>query len=270
MSRISRTFDDLKAAGKKAFIPFVTAGDPNLELSLQIALQLVRSGADILELGVPFSDPIADGPTIQASSLRSLQNGTSPGDVLTLVAEIRKASNVPIVLFSYFNPIMRYDAARFAADAEKAGVDGLLVTDVIDDEAESLSAAMGSRGIDLISLIAPTTSDKRLAKIAARAKGFLYAVARTGVTGASEETSGDAQDLVTRARKYTELPVAVGFGISTRSQIEKVWSFADGAVVGSAIVREIERSIPNGDPVTSVREFVRALKPEVAKDAVEI
>ena len=270
MSRIVDKFDELKQAGRKAFIPFVTAGDPDFDTSVQIALEIVRAGGDILELGVPFSDPIADGPTIQASSRRALEKGLTLEDVLRLIAVIRRSTDVPIVVFSYFNPILRYGIERFASDAEKVGVDGLLLTDVIDDEAAKVSALMGSHGIDLISLVAPTTSDDRLEGIAVRAKGFVYAVARAGVTGASGELASDAEHLVRRLRRVTELPIAVGFGISARSQIEKVWSYADGAVVGSAIVREIENSLSDGDAVDAVRRFVDRLVPKVAKDAVEI
>ena len=270
MSRIDQKFEVLRANGRKAFVPFITVGDPDLESSLRIGLELVRSGADILELGVPFSDPIADGPTIQASSLRALKNGTTLTDVHDVARRLRTATEVPIVVFSYFNPVLIHGLERFAADAAYAGVDGVLITDIVDAEALSFSSVLADRGIDLISLIAPTTSDARLEKIAAGAKGFLYAVSQTGVTGAREESSGAAADLVKRARRFTDIPIVVGFGISTSAQIDYVWKFADGAVVGSAIVREIERSIENGNAVESVRRFVEQLKPLVAKDAVEI
>lgn len=270
MSRISGTFDELKAKGRKAFIPFVIAGDPDMETSVQIALELARSGADILELGVPFSDPIADGPTIQASSQRALRHRISVGDVLQIARSIRLYSDVPIVLFSYFNPILSYGLGRLAEDAANAGVDGLLLTDVVDDEAANLSRSIAARGIDLISLIAPSTSDERLERISDYAKGFIYAVARAGVTGVTGGSSREAEKLVRRARKFTNLPVVVGFGISTPAHVEHVWSFADGAVVGSAIVREIEHSIGTGNAVEAVRRFVGTLLPGVAKDTVEI
>ena len=270
MSRIEREFSDLRAAGKKAFVPFITGGDPSKELSLQIAFELIRAGADILELGVPFSDPIADGPTIQASSARALKNGISLTDVLEITRQLRAKSDVPVVLFSYFNPILQYGVENFGSEALNAGVDGLLVTDIVDEEALSLSRKLAIRGIDLISLIAPTTTDERLEKIATEAKGFLYAVARTGVTGSTEETGREAEVLVDRARRFTDRPIVVGFGISTRSQVEHVWKYADGVVVGSAIVSQIENSVGNGNTVETVGQFVRELKPEVAKDAVEI
>lgn len=269
MSRIKSKFKELRRRGRKAFIPFVTAGDPDMETSRNIVLVLINSGADIIELGVPFSDPMADGPTIQASSLRALTNGTSLRDVLELVREIRAVSEVPIVLFSYLNPLLRYGIARLGKDAQDAGVDGVLITDVVDEEAKDISEILVANSIDLISLIAPTTSELRLEKIVARSSGFLYAVSRAGVTGAQEQTSSTARTLVGRARTFTDLPIAVGFGISTREQIEDVWRYADGAVVGSAIVNVIERSIGKGNTVQMVKDVVGQLLPQVAKDARE-
>ncbi len=260
MRRISTRFETLIANGSKGFIPFVSAGDPDIETSLRIVLALAESGADIIELGVPFSDPMADGPTIQASSQRALKDGVSVADVLGMVVDLRKETKVPIVLFSYLNPLFRYGIERLAYDASAAGVDGVLVTDAIDDEAAEIGTILRSHGLDLISLIAPTTSDERLEKIAAASSGFIYAVSRAGVTGAREDTSSTAETLVKRAREFTGLPIAVGFGISTREQIRDVWSYADAAVVGSAIVAQIERSvISEADPVESVRGFVSRL-----------
>jgi tryptophan synthase alpha chain len=270
MSRIVEKFDELKRAGRKAFIPFVTAGDPDRETSIEIVNALAESGADIIELGVPFSDPMADGPTIQASSMRALTNGTTLGDVLEIVRRVRLRHEVPIVLFSYLNPVFQYGIERLASDAASAGVDGVLLTDVVDHYADEISMTLSAKGIDLISLIAPTTTDERLEQISGHARGFLYAISRTGITGTQNETSDAAQILVRRARKFTDLPIAVGFGISTASQIQDVWRYADGAVVGSAIVRKIERSIEVGDPVRAVREFVRQLLPQVAKETAEI
>lgn len=270
MSRIREKFIELKNLGRKGFIPFVTAGDPDLRTSREIVLALVHCGADIIELGVPFSDPMADGPTIQASSQRALDHGVSVADVLHLVRDIRKQTEVPIVLFSYLNPLFRYGIEQLAKDAAEAGVDGILVTDAVDDEAAEIAALLKSRDLDLISLIAPTTSDERLKRIADNAGGFIYAVSRAGVTGAQKETNSSAEELVARARKFTDLPIAVGFGISTRSQIEEVWAYADAAVVGSAIVAEIERSAPQGNSVEHVRQFVDSIYPQVAKDVIEI
>ncbi len=269
MSRIGQTFDRLAAEGRKGFIPFVTAGDPDTETSLAIILELVQKGAHIIELGVPFSDPMADGPTIQRSSQRALMNGVSVSDVLSIARQVRRKTNTPLVLFSYLNPLLRYGFKDLCRDAADAGIDGVLITDVIDDEAAEFSDELRSVDLDLISLIAPTTTDERLEKIAHRSSGFLYAVSRAGVTGARDSVSSDAEKLVGRARKLTGMPIAVGFGISTRKQILDVWSFADAAVVGSAIVSEIERSLTD-DPVSAVRAFVTAVLPRFANSGAEL
>lgn len=269
MTRIKQKFDELRSASNKGFVPFVSAGDPDLITSKQIVLSLAENGADIIELGVPFSDPMADGPTIQMSSQRALENGITITHILEMVKDVRAKTDVPIVLFSYLNPLFRYGIKRLAKDAAEAGVDGVLVTDAVDQEAADIAAILNENEIDLISLIAPTTSDERLKQIADHASGFIYAVSRAGVTGAQQETSASARNLVERARKFTDLPIAVGFGISTRQQIEDVWKYADAAVVGSAIVAEIERSIESGNTVERVGKFVRGLLPTVAKGQVE-
>ncbi len=260
MSRISKTFNGLQAEGRKGFIPFVTAGDPDLATSLAIVLKLAELGADVIELGVPFSDPMADGPTIQRSSERALKGGVTLAKVLDLAAEIRKKSDVPLVLFSYFNPIFRFGVDEFEKSASAAGIDGVLLTDVIENEAGAISRRFGEHGIDLISLVAPTTTDERLEAICENARGFIYAVSRAGVTGAQETTSLTAEQLVNRTRQFTDLPIAVGFGISTPAQISDVWKYADAAVVGSAIVSVIEKS-DQEDVVLRVEEFVSALVP---------
>lgn len=265
MSRIQDTFTQLALKGRKGFIPFVTAGDPDLDASLSIILKLAELGADIIELGVPFSDPMADGPTIQRSSERALKGGVTLRNVIDLAAEFRKQSDVPIVLFSYFNPILRFGLDEFKTDASEAGIDGLLLTDVIEDEAARISRRLATKNIDLISLIAPTTTDERLAAICEHARGFIYAVSRAGVTGAQVETSASAEILVQRARRFTDLPVAVGFGISTAEQIADVWRYADAAVVGSAIVGEIEKAVSPTDAVVNVDRFVRQLLLQFAK-----
>lgn len=263
MSRIHE-----RLAKGDAFIPFVTAGDPDLETSLAICLKLAELGADVIELGVPFSDPMADGPTIQRSSQRALDNGVTLRDVLNLAAEFRRQSDIPLVLFSYFNPILQFGINEFARAAASSGVDGLLLTDVIEDEAATISRVLENHDIDLISLVAPTTSDIRLASVCSNARGFIYAVSRAGVTGAQSETSSSAEILVERVRKLTELPVAVGFGISTLEQISDVWKYADAAVVGSAIVNVIEHA-ETGREVADVEAFVRQLLPAVANDGLE-
>ena len=258
MNRIKSRFNELKKSEKKGFIPFVTAGDPDLATSLSIILKLAELGADVIELGVPFSDPMADGPTIQRSSQRAVDNGTSLRDVLELAKEFRKHADVSVVLFSYFNPILRFGLRAFTTAASDAGIDGVLLTDVIEQEAADISRNFAERGIDLISLIAPTTTDERLKVICEHARGFVYAVSRAGVTGAQETTSSAAEKLVERARQFTDLPIAVGFGISTAEQIVDVWRYADAAVVGSAIVSEIEIA---DEPVGAVEKFVRQLLP---------
>lgn len=270
MSRIETTFQKLRSSGSKGFIPFVSAGDPDLAISKEIVLTLARSGASIIELGVPFTDPMADGPTIQASSQRALDNGVKLSDILEMVSDLRRKIDTPIVLFSYLNPLFRYGFEKLAADSADAGIDGVLVTDAVDEVAFVASTILQSRGLDLISLVAPTTTDERLARIAANASGFLYAVSRAGVTGAQSETSSTAEELTNRARKFTDLPIAVGFGISTREQIEDVWRYADAAVVGSAIVKEIERSIPDGNTIDRVYKFVQELLPPAENIGAEI
>jgi tryptophan synthase alpha chain len=259
MNRIDSKFEELRANGSKGFIPFVTAGDPDLETSLSIILKLAELGADVIELGVPFSDPMADGPTIQRSSDRALKGGSTLGGVIELVARFRRSSDVPVVVFSYFNPVMRFGIDEFCIQAAEAGVDGLLLTDVIEGEAAEISERLKSSGMGLISLVAPTTTDARLEKICSHARGFIYAVSRAGVTGARSEPSTAAEDLVDRTRRFTNLPIAVGFGVSTREQVAEVWGYADAAVVGSAIVSEIEKH--PGQEVEAVERFVKQLLP---------
>jgi len=270
MSNITKKFEELRSRGTKGFIPFITAGDPDPGKSLLIALKLIELGADIIELGVPFSDPMADGPTIQRSSERALKNGTNLRDVLCLAEEIKKVSDLPLVLFSYFNPILRFGLDQFCIQAADAGIDGVLLTDVIGDEASDVSQMLAANDVDLISLIAPTTSDARLEQICTNARGFIYAVSRAGVTGVCHSTGSDAKELVRRARKLTTLPIAVGFGISTARQIEEVWEYADAAVVGSAIVAAIEQRDSPADVTASVESFVLQLLPQFAKDRSEI
>lgn len=259
MSRISDTFAELKRLQRGGFIPFITAGDPNLATTGLLLIELAKAGADIIELGIPFTDPVADGEVIQRASERALRNGVTVDDALTCVCNARKNIDVPLVLFSYFNPLLQFGRERFAAAASQAGIDGVLVTDLIPEEAESWTRTLVGHGLDPIFLIAPTTSDKRLARIAQQARGFIYTVSRAGVTGARDEMPRDAEALVKRVRSLTDLPVAVGFGISTAEQVREVWRFADAAVIGSAIVREIENLSNSPDLVKRVGEFARLL-----------
>jgi tryptophan synthase alpha chain len=259
MSRISETFEKLKRSGRDGFIPFITAGDPDLATTELLLVELAKAGADIIELGVPFSDPVADGEVIQRASERALRKGITLSDVLGCVSRAKQHIDVPIVLFSYFNPLLQFGDTRLAIEARQAGVNAVLVTDLIPEEAQSWTETLVQHELDPIFLVAPTTSDQRLAEIARQARGFIYAVSRAGVTGARDEIADDAQALVKRVRKISDLPVAVGFGISTAEQVRQVWRFADAAVVGSAIVREIEKSCGDPDLISQVGEFTRSL-----------
>ena len=259
MSRIGETFASLKRLGRGGFIPFITAGDPDLPTTESLLIELAAAGADIIELGVPFSDPVADGEVIQRASERALRNGVSARDALTCARKARQHIDVPIVLFSYFNPLLQLGEEQLAVAANEAGIDGVLVTDLIPEEADSWTQTLLGQGVDPIFLVAPTTSDERLAHIAQQARGFIYAVSRAGVTGARDQLTRDAEALVNRVRAVTDLPVAVGFGISTPEQVRSVWRFADAAVVGSAIVREIETLDNSPDLVKRVGEFARSL-----------
>jgi tryptophan synthase alpha chain len=259
MSRIRQTFVELKRSGRGGFIPFITAGDPDLATTELLLIELATAGADIIELGVPFSDPVADGEVIQRASERALRNGVTLPDALKCISNIKEHVDVPIVLFSYLNPLLKFGKDRLAKEAMKAGVDAVLVTDLIPEEAGPWIEAFQGHGIDLIFLVAPTTSNERLARIARRASGFIYAVSRAGVTGVRDEMSHDAGILVKRVRALSDLPVAIGFGVSTAQQMRQVWRFADAAVVGSAIVREIEKLAGSPELVSHVGNFARSL-----------
>ncbi len=240
--RIAERFQAARAAGRPALIAYLTAGDPRPERTPDLALALERGGADILELGVPFSDPIADGPVIQEASDRALKAGTTMERVLEAAAEIRRRSEMPVVLFSYMNPLLRYGFERLCRDAREAGVDGVLITDLSVEEAEEPVEAMRRHGLDRIFLAAPTSTDRRLDLVAQYSSGFVYVVSRTGVTGTRETVSRGVQELVERLRARTALPLAVGFGISKREHVEEVGRYADGAVVGSAVMRVVDQS----------------------------
>ena len=257
MSRISQAFTDLKREKRRGFIPFITAGDPDLSTTLELIIELAPLST-VIELGIPFTDPMADGPVIQRASERALRHGFGVAEVLQLVANARQRTDVPIILFSYFNPLMQFGAAKLADEAKRAGVDGVLVTDLVPEEASEFSSVLRAKDLDMIFLVAPTSTDERLKMIAERASGFIYAVSRAGVTGAREEMSAEAETLVKRMRNFSDLPIAVGFGISKAEHVADVWRYADAAVVGSAIVREIEEASAM-DCVSKVGRFARQL-----------
>jgi tryptophan synthase alpha chain len=247
----------LTFTARPALVAYLTCGDPDLAASREVALAAVEAGAEVLELGVPFSDPVADGPVIQRASERALRHGTSLSDVLELAAGLRRQTSAGMIVFSYLNPILQFGLNRFCDAAAKAGLDGALVTDLPVEEAGEYLRAMRARQLATVFLAAPTSTDQRLKQIAEASTGFVYAVSRTGVTGERDQPPEDARELVRRLRKYTRLPVAVGFGISTPEQFAAVGEYADSGVVGSAIVHTIERS-PGGE-AEAVRQFVSGL-----------
>ena len=262
MSQITRAFDALKRKGRKGFIPFITAGDPDLETTRELTVELARAGATVIELGVPFTDPMADGPVIQRASERALRHGFDLAEVLQVVFDARKQTDVPIVLFSYYNPLLQFGIARLAGEAKSAGVDGVLVTDLVPEEASEFAAVLRANNLDMIFLVAPTSTDERLKMVAERATGFIYAVSCAGITGAREEMSAEAEKLVKRVRRFSDLPIAVGFGISTPEHVIGVWRFADAAVAGSTLVAEIERHSNRVELVTAVGKLARNLSRE--------
>jgi tryptophan synthase alpha chain len=246
VGRIAARLAQCQADGRPAFVAFLTAGDPSLERTLSAALELEQAGVDVLELGVPFSDPLADGPVIQRSSERALSRGVTLARVLDVVREIRNASQLPLVLFSYLNPLLQRGLERVAKEAAQAGVDGVLVTDLPPEEGEAWIAAARAAELDTIFLASPTSPDERLRKVAEASRGFVYAISRTGVTGERQALSDEARPLVARLRALTSVPVALGFGISTPEQVKEAAAAADAVVVGSALVRFLEEH-PQGD-----------------------
>jgi len=261
MSRLTATFNRLRAAQRTALMPFVVAGDPDLATTGQVIGELARSGADVIELGVPFSDPVADGPVNQRAYQRALAGGVALRDVLGLVERARPA--VPVVLLSYYNPIVQYGVARFCADATHSGVDGIVIPDLPADEADELVAAARPVGLDTIFLLAPTSTDARIRLTAARSTGFIYCVSVTGVTGTRDRLPEEIRDLTGRIKGLTRIPVCVGFGVSTPDQARSVAEFADGVIVGSALVSMLEQP---GDRVARLARFVRDLRQAI--DAV--
>jgi tryptophan synthase alpha chain len=259
-TRISRRFAELRASGELGIVAYIVGGDPSLDASLKYVLALAEAGADVIELGVPFSDPLADGPTIQRSAERALKAGVTLARVLDLVRRIRLSSQIPLVLFSYYNPILQMGLEKFASAAASAGADGVLVTDLTPEESEDYRRILAAQHLDTIFLGAPTSTDDRLAKIAACSSGFLYLISRTGVTGAKDALPDDLPALLRRARSVTQLPIAVGFGISLPGHVSVLGGLADAAVVGSALVSEIEKA-PSVDAASeALGNRFRALK----------
>ncbi len=264
MSRIAAKFAELESRQRKALITFVTAGDPNLAVTEELIPVLEKAGADILELGVPFSDPMADGPTIQKASERALNSGVTLSKILAMVKSVRKASHIPIILMGYYNPIFHYGPERFAADAAAAGVDGVLMVDLPPEEAGAFKKAAARQGLDVIFLLAPTSDDERVTKVAEYGSGFVYYVSVTGVTGARKSVAVSVFDQVKKIKERVSLPVVVGFGISDPIQAGQVAAAADGVVVGSALVKLFEES--RGEELPErVATFVASLREGIDK-----
>jgi tryptophan synthase alpha chain len=260
MSRIQGRFEALKKAGHRGLVAYITAGDPSPERTPGLIAALERGGADIIELGVPFSDPVADGPAIQLASERALKAGMRLGKVLEIAREVRRESQIPLLLFSYLNPLLRYGFDRLAEAARDAGIDGCLITDLSVEEAAQPVAKLRAAGLDTVFLAAPTSTERRLALVAGYSSGFVYLVSRTGVTGERDTLSSSIGPLVGAMRKATRLPLAVGFGISTPEQAAAVGDQADAVVVGSAFVRLIEKHGGSADLEQRLEEFTRQLK----------
>jgi tryptophan synthase alpha chain len=259
-SRLTGTFDALRARGAKGLVAYVTAGDPDLPRSAQIIRAIARAGADVIEVGVPFSDPLADGPVIQRATERALKAGTTLNGVLDMIASLRGEVTAPLVLFSYVNPILRLGLESFVDRAAAAGVDGVLLLDLPIEESGEVHAALSRRGLDQIFLVSPTTTDARLADAARLGSGFLYAISRLGVTGARDAVAASAEPLAARIRAATRLPLALGFGISRPEHVRQVWQYADAAVVGSAIVAAIGAATAGGgDPAAEAGALVARL-----------
>ena len=258
--RITKRFDSLRAAGELGLVAYITAGDPSLAASEAIALALADAGADVIELGVPFSDPLADGPVIQRASERALRGGTTLDGVLDLVRRVRARSDVPLVLFSYFNPILQKGLENFAREAAAAGADGVLATDMTPEEGDDYRRVMRAYGLDTIFLAAPTSTTERLTRIAEASSGFLYLISRTGVTGAQNELAEEVPALIRCVRGVTSLPIAVGFGISLPGHVSLLGGLADAAVVGSALVAEIENAATADEATSRAAALARTLK----------
>ena len=260
MSRIDAAFRDLRAQGRTGLVTYVTAGDPDIEKSRDILVRLDRAGADVLEIGVPFSDPLADGPVIQRATERAIAAGTTLVKVLGIVSDIRSLVNAPIVIFTYANPVLRMGLDEFVQRAKQAGVDGVLSLDVPPEEAEPFRGALSKAGIDTIFLLSPTTSVDRIRRAAALGTGFLYGISRLGVTGARDTVASSARALADRVRAETAMPLALGFGFSRPEHVQAISGFADAAVVGSALVSVVAEHGQSAGLLDEVERYVRWLK----------
>jgi tryptophan synthase alpha chain len=260
MSRISQTFEHLQKTHERALIPYVTAGDPDLEMTKRLVREMVRRGADIIEIGVPFSDPLADGPIIQRASQRALQGGTTLRKILQTVSELRHEVDVPLVLMTYYNPVLRYGEEAFVADALDAGVDGIIIPDLPPEEGQGLLELTTDTPLEMIFLAAPTSTSARLALISEASRGFIYYVSRLGTTGVRDHLADDLRIMLEKVRASTSKPIAVGVGVSTPEHVRLVAELADGVVVGSAILKLIEELEDRADRLEHVGDFVAVLK----------
>ncbi len=260
MNRIEQKFRELRKLKKKALIAYIMAGDPDLETTYKLVLEMERQGADIIELGVPFSDPIADGPTIQRAGQRALRSKADLGKILALVLRLRKKTEVPIILMTYFNILFRFSLVKFVREASKRGVDGLIIPDLIPEEAGELLSLSKAHNLSLIFLVSSTSDAARIKKVTSMTRGFIYYVSLTGVTGARSSLPKDIRDNVLRIKKINSKPVCVGFGISKAKQVKEISKFSDGVVIGSAIVNVMERNLGKRDLIKRVGNFIKYLK----------
>ncbi len=259
MNRIEQRFHDLAERDEAAFIPFITAGDPTLAITGELVLEFEKAGADIIEFGVPYSDPLADGPVNQEAALRALKHHVRIADILALVKKLRAKTEIPIMLFTYYNPVLAYGVERLAADSKAAGVDGILCVDLPPEEAADYETAFGNLDLSTVFLLAPTSTDERIDLVAKHSKGFVYYVSRTGTTGEQDKIEESVARMVAKIKTKTDAPVAVGFGISTPAQAREIAGYGDGVVVGSAIVRMVGQLGDSPDTPAQVGAFVKSL-----------
>ncbi|QEK11763.1 tryptophan synthase subunit alpha [Crassaminicella thermophila] len=258
MSRITEKFNILRRKNEKALVTYVTSGDPDLDTTIRLVLKMEEAGADIIELGIPYSDPLADGPVIQRAAQRALSNGTNINSVFDMVLKLREKTEIPLVFLIYYNSIFRYGVEKFLDNCKKYGIDGLIIPDLPLEERKELKEMMKDYPIDLIPLVAPTSED-RIKEIVLDAEGFVYCISSIGVTGIRDDFKQDLSKFINKVRKYTDIPLAIGFGISSEEAIKKLKGLSDGLIVGSAIIKEIEEGIKNGNIEENVFKFVRRL-----------